>query len=134
MPDVVSTILSQAGFAGAVLIVLGYAYYRKDTESKTDKIALVAQAEKHAVDIQKLHEGFIAQLQAQAEHRLADAHKAAEELMSLSKKTTTAMTDVAVTNAEVRATLLEVRREIRYRNRKPSEGEGFTPPGGSAGE
>ena len=131
MSDIISTILSQAGFAGAVLIVCGYALYRKDLEAKTDKAALVKQAEKHSDDLQKLHEAFVVQLQAGQDRRTADAQRYADELVSLSKKSATAMQDVAVTNTEVRGTLLEVRREIRYRNRKPSEGE---IPQGGAGE
>ena len=123
MPDVLSTILSNAGLAGAILIVCGYALYRKDLEARTDKAALVKQAEKHSDELQKLHEGFVVQLQAIADRRTADAQRSADELIALGKKSATAMQDVAVTNTEVRGTLLEVRREIRYRNRKPSEGE-----------
>lgn len=129
MPDVLSTILSNAGFAGAILIVCAYALYRKDLESKTDKLALVQQAEKHALDIQKLHTEFVGQLQTLADRRTTDAQRAAEELAAVAKKSATAMQDVAVTNTEVRGTLIEVRREIRYRNRKPSEGE--IPRGGT---
>jgi hypothetical protein len=120
MEAAVQNILSAAGFAGALLIVLGWAYWKKDQSEKAAQIALVRQAEKHKNDVTELQSTFIAQLITIADKRTSDAQHVGLELLDASAKQTNAMREVAVTNTEVRAALVEVRREIRHRNRTSS--------------
>lgn len=121
MEAVVQQLLTSAGFAGALLIVLGWAYWRKDRSEKAAQVALVKQAEKHGQDVKALQEAFIARLTEISDRRTTDAHRVSGELLGQATKHHEAMQEVAQTNARLRATLIEVRREIRHRNRKRSD-------------
>lgn len=120
MDGVVQTLLTNAGVAGALLIVLGWAYWQKDRSEKATQTALVKQAEKHAQEIQRLHGEFVEQLKVVSEKRTTDAQRVASELMLTAQNQTQALHDVAVTNTKVEAVLTEVRRDIRHRNRRRS--------------
>jgi len=131
MDSVISQILSAAGFAGALLIVMGWAYWKKDKSEKATQIALVKQAEEHGSQIKALQQEFITQLQALSEKRTDDAQQYATMLRTMTENQMRAVQEVAVTNTEVKAVLIEIRRDIRTRNRGRSITPGsFDPPGG----
>lgn len=130
MDNVVTTILSNAGFAGALLIVVGWAYWKKDRSDKAGQMALTTQAENHGKQIKSLQDEFIAKLDELSEKRVADAKEYARQLKEIGDQQAQAVSEVAVTNTEVKAVLLEVRRDIRDRNRRPPSHAGFDPTGG----
>lgn len=118
---IISTILSNAGFAGALLIAVGWAYWKKDRSEKATQVALVKQAEKHTEQITELQKAHAEQLTTLAEKRTEDAHRVLKEIQDLTKEQNQVLSQVAVTNADVASTLTEVRRDIRDRNNKDKE-------------
>lgn len=130
MPSgVIETILTNAGVAGALLIVMGWAYWKKDKSEKATQVALVKQAERHGQEQLALQAEFVEQLKILSDKRTEDAQRFARELMAQNEANTAALQAVAVTNADVKTMLIEARRDIRTRNRKKSRPE-FDPFGG----
>lgn len=113
MDNAIDQILGAAGFAGALLVVLGWAYWRKDMSEKAAQVALVKQAEKHGLAMKALQSEFIVHLQDLQEKRTGDAQRVSSELLTLSRQQTAAVREVAVTNTEIRTSMGEVRRVLR---------------------
>lgn len=126
---VIGQILSAAGFAGALLILLGAAYWRKERSEITALRALTIQAEDHGKQIRLLQADFIVKLEELSNKRTSEAREYAEALRRVTDNLMKVVQEVAVTNTEVKAVLLEIRRDIRHRNRSGSS-PGFDPAGG----
>lgn len=129
MDQAITTLVTNAGVAGAVLVILGWAYWKKDRAEKSAQVALVKQAEKHGQEQLALQSEFIEQLKLVAHARTEDAQRFVGELMKISEANNEALSQIALTNVEVKAVLIEIRRDIRDRNRKRSS-PGFDPSGG----
>lgn len=114
--DIVRQILTSAGFAGALLLVLGWAYWKKDRSEKATQVALVKQEKENSKRRDELHTAYALRIEALGAKRVEDAQRVNHELMELAEKQMTALQAVAVTNTEVTAYLTEIRREIRHRN------------------
>lgn len=116
MESVFEAILTNAGLAGAVLIVCGYALLRKDREVRDLQSAAVTREHEMAGRIEKLTAEFTGKLTVLADARTADMARVLSEEREGSERATDTMLKVNVTLTEILGVLAEVRADVRRRS------------------
>jgi len=128
METVLTTILTNAGFAGALLAVCGYALYRKDLEVKELQASAVNRERENATSMQALAVEYTVKLGVIADARTSDAQRVTGTLMDLQEKDTQSTLLVNNTLTELKGVMAEIRADVRRRH-TPSGAS--IPPGGS---
>ncbi len=126
---VLSTILTNAGFAGALLAVCGWALWKKDGQVKELQAAAVARekelGEKHLERVERLTAEYTSKIGASYEARTADLTRVLEESEERNEKATDVLLAVNTTLVQMNGVLTEVRADVRRRRNGAS-----IPPGG----
>lgn len=115
MDTVIETILTNAGFAGALLTIAGYALWKKDLQVKSLQESAVTREREHAERIGMLAGEYTGKLGIIADARTSDAQHVARELMDLQEKDASATMEINTTLTELKGVLVEIRTDVRRR-------------------
>lgn len=116
METILETILTNAGFAGALLAVCGWALWKKDRQVKDLQAAAVAREKAHAKALGTLAGEFTEKLSTLAEARTTDAHRYGGELLEMKDRDNSTWMAINTTLTEVKGVLENVRHDVSRRN------------------
>jgi hypothetical protein len=128
METILETILTNAGFAGALLAVCGWALWKKDAQVKDLQAAAVAREKEVAAETKALTAEYIAKLGTIADARTSDAQRVTGTLMELQEKDTESTIMINTTLVGLKNVMTEIRADVRRRS-TPS-GTSMPPVGG----
>ena len=115
MESVFEMILTNAGLAGAVLIVCGYALIRKDREVKELQAAAVTREQELGAKVQALTTEFTGKLTILADARTGDMARVLTEEREGAERGAAVMMSVHTTLTEILGVMAEVRADVRRR-------------------
>ncbi len=127
MDTLLETILTNAGFAGAILAVCGWALWKKDQQVKELQAAAVLREKELGERIEHLTAEYTDKLTRLAEARTADLTRVLGEEREGNEKHVGVMGAVNTTLTQILGVMSEVRADVRRRNTPPTE----TPVGGA---
>jgi len=113
--SVFEMILTNAGLAGAVLIVCGYALIRKDREVKELQAAAVSREQEIGGKMERLTAEFTGKLTILADARTADMARVLSEEREGAERGAAVMMSVHTTLTEILGVMAEVRADVRRR-------------------
>jgi hypothetical protein len=122
---ILETILTNAGFAGALLAVCGWALWKKDQQVKDLQTAAVAREKELGERIERLTTEYTGKLTTLAEARTADLTRVLGEERETNEKNAEVMLAVNTTLTQILGVMSEVRADVRRRsspNGSPSVG------------
>lgn len=133
MESIFETILTNAGMAGALLLLCGWALWKKDQQVRALQEAAVQRererAEIYAAKIEQLTTEYAEKLAQLADARTNDLSRVLGEERVTNEKNAGVMLEVNTTLTQILGVMAEIRADVR-RRRSPS-GTSF-PPGGGA--
>jgi len=127
MESILETILTNAGFAGAVLAVCGWALWKKDQQVKALQDEAVLREREQAAAMGAYAGEFAAKLGAIADARTSDAQRVVGSLMELQEKDMNATMALNTTLTELKGAMIEMRADVR---RRSSSSQSIVPGGG----
>ena len=128
MDSVLQTILTNAGFAGALLIIAFWALWKKDCQVKELQAEAVTREKELGLRIEQLTTEYAGKLTTLADSRTTDLTKVLCEERENNEKNGAVMLAVNLTLTQILGVMSEVRADVR--RRREVSGESILPPEG----
>ena len=112
MDTILETILTNAGFAGALLAVCGWALWKKDQQVRALQEAAIARTDAHAAQMGTLAGEFTAKLSTLHEARTNDVRIYGGELVEMKDRDNSTWMAINTTLTELKGTLENVQAEV----------------------
>jgi len=115
METALEAILTNAGLAGAILVVCGYVLWKKDLQVKELQAAAVTREQEIGGKMERLTTEFTGKLTILADARTADMARVLSEEREGTERAAAVMMSVHTTLTEILGVMAEVRADVRRR-------------------
>jgi hypothetical protein len=115
METALEAILTNAGLAGAILVVCGYVLWKKDLQVKELQAAAVTREQELGAKVQALTTEYTGKLTILADARTGDMARVLTEEREGAERAAAVMMSVHTTLTEILGVMAEVRADVRRR-------------------
>jgi len=115
METALEAILTNAGLAGAILVVCGYVLWKKDLQVKELQAAAVSREQEIGGKMERLTTEFTGKLTILSDARTADMARVLTEEREGAERGAAVMMSVHTTLTEILGVMAEVRADVRRR-------------------
>ena len=115
METALEAILTNAGLAGAILVVCGYVLWKKDLQVKELQAAAVSREQEIGGKMERLTAEFTGKLTILADARTGDMARVLTEEREGAERGAAVMMSVHTTLTEILGVMAEVRADVRRR-------------------